>query len=290
MYDKSVRRRRAVLILLVVCSLILLTAYFGESPGSPLHSVQRGFLQVVSPIQDGASRALKPVRDLFGWFGDTLDAKKERDELRKELEATRKEAIANEAAAREAAELRKLVGLDQELGTDQMGPVTARVITRSPTLWYSTVSINKGTSSGVRVDQPVINGDGLVGTITAATTNAAIVTLITDHTSGVSAVVNESGVAGVVQPAVGKPDDLLMQYIRRGDRIDKGQTVVTAGSTSQRYESLFPSGIPIGTVNKVDDTELDVYQRVHVKPFAELRRLDIVQVLTKPHGDGEAAG
>lgn len=284
------RRRRAVLVLLVVCSLILLTAYFGESQSSPLHSVQRGFLQVVSPIQDGASRALKPVRDLFGWFGDTFDAKKERDELRKELEATRKEAIANEAAAREAAELRRLVGLDQELGTDQMAPVAARVITRSPTLWYSTVSINKGTSSGVRVNQPVINGDGLIGTITSATGNAAIVTLITDHTSGVSSKVNESGVAGVVQPAVGKPDDLLMQYIRRGDRVEKGQTVVTAGSTSQRYESLFPPGIPIGTVSKVDDTELDVYQRVHVKPFAELRRLDVVQVLTKPQGGGEATG
>ncbi len=290
MYDKSVRRRRAVLVLLVVCSLILLTAYFGESQSSPLHSVQRGFLQVVSPIQDGASRALKPVRDLFGWFGDTLDAKKERDELRQELEATRKEAIANEAAAREAAQLRKLVGLDQELGTDQMSPVAARVITRSPTLWYSTVSINKGTSSGVRVDQPVINGDGLVGTITSATGNAAIVTLITDHTSGVSSKINESGVAGVVQPAVGKPDDLLMQYIRRGDRVENGQTVVTAGSTSQRYESLFPPGIPVGTVTKVDDTELDVYQRVHVKPFAQLRRLDVVQVLTQPHGGGEATG
>ncbi len=278
------RRRRLVLGLLVVCSLILLTAYFGEGAGSPLHSVQRGFLQVVSPIQDGASRALKPVRDLFGWFGDTLDAKDERDKLRKELERTRRQAIANAAAAREVEQLRKLVGLDRELGIDQMDPVSARVITRSPTLWYSTVSINKGTSDGIRVDQPVINGDGLVGTVTSATGNAAIVTLITDHTSGVSAVINESGVAGVVQPAVGNPNDLLLEFIRRGDRIETGQTVVTAGSRSQRYESLFPPGLPVGRVSKVDDTELDVYQRVHVKPFAQLRRLDVVQVLTDPLG------
>jgi rod shape-determining protein MreC len=286
-YDKTVRRRRLVLGLLVVCSLILLTAYFGESTNSPLHSVQRGFLEVVSPIQDGTSRALKPVRDLFGWFGDTLDAKGERDKYKKELEQARREAIANAAAAREADQLRKLVGLDQDLGTDQMAPVSARVITRSPTLWYSTVSINKGTSDGVHVDQPVINGDGLVGTITAATGNAAIVTLITDHTSGVSAVVNESGVAGVIQPAVGNPNDLLLEFIRRGDKIATGQTVVTAGSTSQRYESLFPPGIPIGTVTKVDPSELDVYQRVHVRPFASLRKLDIVQVLTDPQGKAQ---
>jgi rod shape-determining protein MreC len=287
-YDKTVRRRRAVLGLLVACSLILLTAYFGESAGSPLHSVQRGFLEVVSPVQDGASRALKPVRDLFGWFGDTLDAKDERDKLRKELEATRREAIANAAAARQGEELEKLIGLDRKVGLDQMGPVGARVITRSPTLWYSTVSINKGSSDGVRVDQPVINGDGLVGTVTSVAGSSAIVTLLTDHTSGVSAVVNESGVAGVVQPAVGKPDDLLLEFIRRGDRIEKGQTVVTAGSKSQRYESLFPPGIPVGEITKVDDEELDVYQRVHVKPFAQLRRLDVVQVLTAPDGSPDA--
>jgi rod shape-determining protein MreC len=283
-HDKTVRRRRAVLGLLVVCSLILLTAYFGESPGSPLHAVQRGFLEVVSPIQDGASRALKPVRDLFGWFGDTLDAKEERDRLREELEQARRTAIANEAAARKAEQYEKLLGLDDELGLDEMGPVTARVITRSPTLWYSTVTINKGSSDGVQVDQPVLNGDGLVGTVTAVTRSSAVVTLITDHTSGVSAVVNETGVAGVVQPAVGKPDGLLLEFIRRGDRIEEGQTIVTAGSRSRRYESLFPPGIPVGEVTKVDPAELDVYQRVHVRPFAQLRRLDVVQVLTDAEG------
>ena len=73
-------------------------------------------------------------------------------------------------------------------------------------------------------------------------------------------------------------------------RLHNSQTVVTAGSTSQRYESLFPPGIPVGTVTKVDDEELDVYQRVHVKPYAQLRRLDVVQVLTKPQGGGEASG
>ena len=72
MHDKQVRRRRAVLGLLVGVSLILLTAYFGESPSSPLHTVQRGVVEVLSPVQEGASKALKPVRDVAGWFSDTL--------------------------------------------------------------------------------------------------------------------------------------------------------------------------------------------------------------------------
>src|SRR5919112_870647 len=75
MYDRQVRRRRAVLLALIVCCLVLVTAYFGESSGGPLKSVQTGAMEVLAPIQEGANKALKPLRDLFGWFGDTLVAK-----------------------------------------------------------------------------------------------------------------------------------------------------------------------------------------------------------------------
>src|SRR3954463_7547940 len=90
MYDRQVRRRRLVLAVFVALSLGLLTVYFGESTGGGLHSVQRGALSVLGPIQEGAHRALKPFRDLFGWVGDTIDAKKERDELAKENDALTK--------------------------------------------------------------------------------------------------------------------------------------------------------------------------------------------------------
>src|SRR5919205_693416 len=71
MHDRAVRRRRAVLVVLVAASLFLLTAYFGESSDGRLHSVQRGALATLAPIQEGASRVLKPLRDLFGWVGAT---------------------------------------------------------------------------------------------------------------------------------------------------------------------------------------------------------------------------
>ena len=104
MYDRQVRRRRAVLLALVVCCLVLLTAYFGESSGGPLHSVQTGAMEVVAPVQEGANRALKPFRDLFGWFGDTLDAKDERDEL--EAERDRAAPAGRPAAGRRERERR----------------------------------------------------------------------------------------------------------------------------------------------------------------------------------------
>ena len=127
MHDKTVRRRRAVLVLLVVLSLLLLTAYFGEAPSGRLHGVQRDFLTVVSPIQDGANKALKPVRDLFGWFGDTLHAKGQRNELLKQTDRLRRELVADQAEKRSYHQLLSLYHLDQ-LGVNDYHPVTATVV------------------------------------------------------------------------------------------------------------------------------------------------------------------
>lgn len=280
MYDKTVRRRRAVLALLVAGSLILLTASFGG--GGVLSSVQRGVVTVVSPIQEGASRALKPVRDLFGWVRDTVDAKGKVADLERERDAYRRQAVAGTAALRENARLQEMLDLNESLSLDVYEPVAARTIGVDPSVWWSQITINRGTSDGVRVDQPVVTGKGLVGRVSFATGSTAIVTLITDHTTYVPARVNETGVDGGVAAETGRPDDLVMQYTTRNDRVDRGQVVVTAGTRarSDALRSLYPPNIPIGEVTQVDDPGTDD-QRVHVRPFADVRRLEFVQVLTK---------
>ena len=125
MHDKQVRRRRAVLGLLVAISLILLTAYFGESPSSPLHSVQRGIDTVLSPVQAGASTALKPFRDVAGFFSDTFRAKTQRDQLRKEVTALRTQNAQLGQALIQNAQLSREVGLDNSIGIWLSKPVTA---------------------------------------------------------------------------------------------------------------------------------------------------------------------
>jgi rod shape-determining protein MreC len=289
-YKRSVRRRRATLALLVGLSIALLTAYFGESASGGLHAVQRGFLEAMAPLQEGASRALKPARDLVGWAGDVFDAKSENKKLHREVQDLRNRLVAAQTAERDAQQLRALVGLNRSPGfPDGYAPVAARVIARSPTVWYSTITIDKGSDQDVHVNQPVTSGSGLVGKVSDVAADAARVTLLTDHTSGVSAQVVPDGANGLVKATVGNPSDLILDFVEKGRPVAKGATVITSGWRSSRLESLFPRGVPIGRVTHVDSDERELYQRVHLRPFADLRRLDIVEVLTRASSAGEKA-
>lgn len=266
----------------MVISLGLLTAYFGEPSGGRLHGVQRGFLTVLSPVQYGANKALKPVRDLFGWVGDTLHARTQRDQLRKQLQLARSQGIQGDYAQRELIALQRQLGLDRRLSLSRYSPVNASVIGRSPNLWFSTIQIDKGSSAGVHVDDPVVNGDGLVGTVSTVASDGAVVKLITDSSSGVSAVVNSTGAPGIVVPEVGNPTVLLLQYISPSERVRVGDDVVTSGTISDQGRSLFPPLIPIGKVTKVDNQNMN--KAIEVRPFATLRRLDTVAVLNGTRG------
>jgi rod shape-determining protein MreC len=285
LHDKTVRRRRVLLLLLVVLSLLLLTAYFGEAPSGRLHGVQRAFLTVVSPIQDGANKVLKPVRDLFSWVGDTVHAKSQRDQLRKQADKLRRELVADQEEKRSYRQLLALYHVDQ-LSLGQYRPVTATVVFKSPNIWYATVTIDKGEADGVRRNDPVVNGEGLVGKVAQVAPDAAVVSLITDSTMGVSARVGTSNATGLVQPKVGEPKDLLLQYLPANSKANAGEYVVTSGTIASGDESLYPPGIPIGQVTSTN--EESAYKSVNVHPLANLQDLDIVQVLTAARGSRPA--
>jgi rod shape-determining protein MreC len=261
----------------VISSFALLTATYGQSSGG----LQRGVSAIFAPLQEGADRALKPARDLVNWFDETFDARGRNDRLHTQLEEARRKAVAGEAALAENAQLRNQLGLRRS-GAIPSGyePVAGRVIARSPTVWYSKVTIDKGTSSGVAVNDPVVNGDGLVGRVTSATGGSAQVTLITDPDSAVTGKVVPGGAQGVIKPEVGNPDDLVLDFIDTSQRIAKGEDVVTAGWRAEGLSSLFPPNIPVGTVTEAPIAEQEASSKVHLRPFADMRSLDYLDVLT----------
>lgn len=285
MHQKQIRRRRLTFFVLVSLSIVLLTVYFGEKTSGTLHAIQRGAMEVFAPLQEGASRALKPGSDLTDWVDESLEAKDENRKLRGELLDLRLKLARAEGAVDENKELRALATFDRSrnfpVGVRAIG---ARVIVRSPTNWFGRIHVDKGSSSGVKVDQPVIAGDGLVGRVTSVSAHAAQVTLINDPESGVTAQVQPSGALGVVRSGGG--DELVLDFIRDARRIRRGNTVVTSGTVTSDSEinSIFPRGIPIGRVTKVDVEEREIYQRVHIESYVDVRDVNMVQVLIERQG------
>lgn len=278
MYRKQVRRRRAVLALLIISSFALLTFTYGQSSDG----LQRTVSTIFSPLQTVADRALKPARDLVNWFDETFDARGENERLTAELEAAREQAVAGKAAVQENAQLRELLRLDSTgvLAASAYEPVTGRVLVRSPTVLYSTVTIDVGEDDGVRVDDPVISGVGLVGQIASVSGGSSQVTLLTDHASAVTAKVVPQGVQGLIRPNLGDPEDLVLDFIDSSRKVGAGDAVVTSGWRAQGFASHFPPNLLIGEVTRAPIDEQVASQQVHLRPYADMANLDFVQVLT----------
>ena len=263
----------AVLLLL---SVALLTAYFRESESGVAHSVQSGVMTVVAPLQSGTATATKPFRDAWNWVGDLFSAKSENKALKQEVEQLRAGLAQELTTQAENEQLRALLDFREDhvfpKGVDL---VTARVIDRSTSAWYSTATISAGSGDGVQVDDPVVNGQGLVGRVTKVTLNASQVMLVTDQQSFVDAMVEPGGAQGIVGGSV--TGDVLLDYVDKNEKVKVGQWVVTSG----RNGSIFVKGIPIGQVESVGSQEVELYQSIAVKPSVDFRKLDIVAVITR---------
>jgi rod shape-determining protein MreC len=287
--DKQIRRRRAVLLLLVVVSLILLTDYFGESSDSPLHSVQRGIVEVLSPVQDGASKVLSPVRDVAGWVSSTANAKSKLNYWRDKYYAQTKQLAALQTQRYAFQQEQGLVKLDNSYNLHAYGLQAANVIEKNALVWYETIRIDKGTSSGIKPNDPVVGPGGLVGNVSSEVGSGyAVINLLTSPNFAVGAMVNgNAGSAGLVQTAVGDPSTLVMNHLSSSAQVSPDDLVVTSGfkySVEPSVQSLYPAGIPIGTVsNENPQTSVQTNQQVNVAPLADLADLSVVQVLTRPH-------
>ncbi len=276
MYRKQVRRRRAVLALLIVGSFALLTLTYGQ--GS--NGIQRGVTAIFAPVSTVLDRALKPARDLINWVDETFDARGKNHRLETEVQQLRKEVVGGKAATAENEELRALLKLDKSGAIPSEEGVTGHVIGLSPTVWFTDVMIDVGTGDGVKLHDPVVNGDGLVGEVSAVTGGVSKVRLISDHSSRVTVRVVPSGVTALAKATVGEPNRLVLGFFNADKHVHKGEKVVTAGWHGEEIEARFPPNIPVGEITKASIFEQEAQEQAIVRPFAELRNLNTLQVLT----------
>ncbi len=164
---------------------------------------------------------------------------------------------------------------------DAFAPVKTLVISRTSNLFYSHVVIDKGSSAGVRLNQPVVNGDGLVGRVSQVSRGHALVTLITDESFATGVKVLGSGQQSAIEPNPNRPGELQLKFVQNANKISRGDAVVTAGSTNLRFQSFYPRDVRIGTVSKIEAGDGNLDSRIQVKPAVDLGTLEWVEVLTK---------
>lgn len=238
-----------------------------------LDPVENLALTLASPVQQRLTDAVRPLADLVTDYSDRQRLADENARLRADLERLSVEIARLREQETRVKTLEELLGVRSAFPDETF--IAASVTGRSPDALKRVIILNRGASDGVREGMVVLSeGKSLVGHVSGVTANHAWVTLVTDPSSAVSAVVQESRAAGVVV-GTGDGDVMDMQYVRQGQAVHEGDTVMTSGEGGKT-----PPGLVIGRVTRVQANDQDLFQQVTVQPIATLSRLDTVLIMT----------
>lgn len=276
----AVVRRRTVVGILVFISLALVTVYFRESDSGFLHSAQSTGSSVLKPFEVAADRVASPFEDAASWFGGLLHAKSENKKLRRQLDQLRAQAILNQSALRENAQLKQALRyLESPKYPQDYNPVTARVIARSPGDFGQQIVVSAGKNNGIAKHDAVVTADGLVGEVTKVASNVAQVTVLTDETSAASALDITTNASGIAQRGIS--GSLTVDRVTKDQVVNRGDVLVTSGWRSGDLSSLYPRGIPICLVTQVGQSDTDLYKQIQCEPFVHFSTLEAVIVLVR---------
>jgi rod shape-determining protein MreC len=264
---------------LVLLSLILITFSFRASSTGPLHGVESAGVTVLRPFEVAAERVARPFRDVYGYFRGLVHAKRENERLRQQVNELRQQALQGKSAQEQNQQLRaQLSFIDSPQFPRDYSPVNTRIISWSGEFDQQVV-IAAGSDQGIKEDTPIVTQDGLVGRVTDVITgNAAHVTLLTDESSAVPARDQKTGATGLVRRGEGE-GSLLLDYVPKESDVQRGDVIVTAGTQSKRYPSLFPGGIQIGVVTSVGQSDTALYKQIQIDPYVDFSGLDGVTAL-----------
>lgn len=269
MYRRSARQRVALLALIAATATIV-TLDFRANPGGPVRRVQDVAVSVVAPIQDAIGRVFRPVGDFFSGLRELPRLRKQNAQLRTEVRNLEGDMRELPELQRENQRLNELVKEQPWKVGAQLG---ARVISGAISNLEFSRLLDKGTSDGVKEGMSVVAAEGLIGRVVLSAPQYSKVLLVTDPRHNVGARLTGTGETGVI---AGRSDeDLLLDLIAPETVVEVGETVVTSG-----YDrGIYPPGIPIGRVTKVNVTRDRLSKTALVRPFVDFGRLDQVLIL-----------
>lgn len=267
--------RSLVVALLLACASLMVLDQTASS--SVVDPVRRAVGEVVGPAQDGVASAIRPVVDL-------PDVLRTRDDLRGRLATLEAENSDLRTQVRTTPygrnKLVELEGLTTAAADLGYALVPSHVVAvGSSQSFSSTVTIDAGSSAGLRPDMTVLNNDGLVGRVLRVTRSSATVLLIVDADSTVGGRLGDSMELGFLhgRGVLGQEGRLDLQLLDETVVPAKNDVVVTWGSAGDA--GPYVAGVPVGEVTSVYSSLRDTSQRAVIDPFVDFSELDLVGVV-----------
>jgi len=266
----DVRLRAGYLFLAVVIGhIVLISAQVNARSGVPiLETVTFG---AFAELQRLTSAVLNGARGVWTGYVDLRNVHSENDALKQELTNVQIELQRQRALADRTRSLEEILGLGNSI---ELQTSAAEIIGAAATADFRTVTIDKGTSQGLRTDMAVLSPKGVVGRVVAAGPRASRVQLLVDRNAAAGALIERSRAQGVV---VGAGDDLLrLEYVSETSDVQKGDTVVTSG-----IDGIYPKGFVIGEVDSVEKTGV-AFRTIGIRPAVDFSALEDVLVVLTP--------
>lgn len=260
-----------VLITLVVLGVLLMT-FDVRSQGSGVTGVLRSGTQtIVSPLQKAAAFVVNPVVDLIDSMSNIVNLREQNLALQRELAEAEAALIAVDDQLARLELYEQLYNLEET--SSDIGRTVAHVFGR-PSATSGALFIDKGTSDGIAVGQPVLDQNGyIVGSVLQATRGAATIVPITVGPDGVAVTVGDQ--QGLLKPQV-NTNVMRLEMIDAREPVFIGDRVITSTASVR-----FPSGYPVGEVLADAAPSLDGLSTT-VMPYAEPDSLRVVVVLAWP--------
>ena len=273
--QREIRQRAPIwLVALLVANLIIMAVDARDSNGQ--QKILRVWTQTfASPLQTASSKASGATSGFFEQIWNFRGTAAENEQLKERLAKAEAELHAARQAEAENERLKGLLDLHEKI---DLKSVPARVIARDPSVWFNTITINRGSTSGVAVNMPVVTGGGIVGRVITVSPFASQVMLITDEKAGAGAVVGQLGQSGALGSVRGRADMgvsvIEMRYVSGLEKVEIGDNVMTTGQ-----DGIYPPGLNVGRVVDVKHGSATQAHTILIQPGAQLDHLEDVAVL-----------
>ena len=270
------RRTRLVLSILLIAAIVLITLDYRDQSAGPLRGLRAFGGSVFGGAERGVADVTQPVVGLFGGSGGGSGPQVAA--LETQVTRLRAELSREQLSQAQYAQLRRLL---QVAGRGGYRIVAADVIAVSQG-YSESVTLDAGREDGIKAQETVLDGAGLVGTVTAVSAQTCTVLLASDTTSVVGVQLASTGQIGWVT-GTGKSETpaglLRLQVLGGGAALRPGEQLVTSASVHDRP---YVPGVPVGVISEVGGGVGSLTARAMVRPFVDFAALGVVGIVVAP--------